>query len=45
VPYIKRRLDDLYENWAAGAAANMLGPGYRRDELPEDVGSPFLAPD
>lgn len=37
VPYLKRRLDDAYENFAGGAAVNMLGAGYRRDDLPEDA--------
>ena len=37
VPYLKRKLDDAYENFAGGSAANLLGPGYRREELPETV--------
>ena len=37
VPYIKRRLDHAYEVYAGGAAANLLGANYRRDELDENV--------
>jgi hypothetical protein len=44
VPYLKRRLDDAYENFAGGAAANVLGRSYRRDELGEDVCAPSLLP-
>ncbi|KAF8248624.1 hypothetical protein K440DRAFT_583278 [Wilcoxina mikolae CBS 423.85] len=35
IPYLKRKLDDVYENYAGGAAVNVLGPSYQREELTE----------
>ncbi|KAI5820924.1 Pex12 amino terminal region-domain-containing protein [Pyronema omphalodes] len=37
IPYLKRKLDDAYENFAGGAAANLLGQGFRNDELAENA--------
>lgn len=38
MPYLKRKLDDAYEIHAGGAAANLFGANYRRDEPDENVG-------
>lgn len=37
MPYLKRKLDYAYENYAGGAAANVLGTSYRSEILLETV--------
>lgn len=40
VPYLKRKLEEAYEVHSGGAAASVLGAGYREDSLDEDVSTP-----
>ena len=40
MPYLKGKLDDAYENYAGGAAANVLGASFRADEISETVPPP-----
>ncbi|TGZ84829.1 hypothetical protein EX30DRAFT_325649 [Ascodesmis nigricans] len=39
VRYLKCKLDDAYENFAGGAAANVLGAGFREEEAPGEDAS------
>ncbi|KAL7273123.1 ubiquitin-protein ligase peroxin 12 [Rhizina undulata] len=36
IPYLKRKLDDAYEIHAGGAAENLFGANYRRDQQPAE---------
>ncbi|KAF8541875.1 Pex12 amino terminal region-domain-containing protein [Trichophaea hybrida] len=39
IPYLKRKLDVIYENYAGGAVMNVLGQSYQREELTETSSS------